>query len=64
VQVDVASIGLGEDEALRRLREEGVLLSPTKPGTLRAVTSLEITDDDVEEALRAVPRAIGARVGV
>jgi threonine aldolase len=64
VQLDVASVGLGEHEALARLRDEGVLLSPTKPGILRAVTSLEIGDDDVDEALRAVPRAIGARVHV
>jgi len=64
VQVDVASIGLSEVTALARLRDEGVLLSPTKPGILRAVTSLEITDDDVDEALEAVPRAIGERVRV
>src|SRR5438034_6379 len=35
VQVDVASIGLGQEDALARLRDEGVLLSPTKPGVLR-----------------------------
>jgi threonine aldolase len=64
VQLDVASIGLTEQEALARLRDEGVLLSPTKPGILRAVTSLEIDDADVEAALVAVPRAVGARVGV
>jgi threonine aldolase len=64
VQVDVASIGLTEEDALARLRDRGVLLSPTKPGILRAVTSLEITDEDVEEAVGAVPRAIGERVGV
>jgi threonine aldolase len=64
VQVDVASIGLPEHDALTRLRDGGVLLSPTKPGILRAVTSLEITDEDVEEALRAAPRAIEQRVGV
>src|SRR3954451_10227383 len=46
VQVDVSSIGLTEQDALARLSGEGVLLSPTKPGILRAVTSLEITDDD------------------
>jgi hypothetical protein len=31
---------------------------------LRAVTSLQVDDDDIEEALRAVPQAIGQRVGV
>jgi threonine aldolase len=57
VQVDVAAMGLTEDEALARIREEGVLLSRTRPGVLRAVTSLEIDDDAVEHALVAVPRA-------
>jgi threonine aldolase len=64
VQLDVAALGLGEQEALGRLREEGVLLSQTKPGVLRAVTSLEIDDEDVEHALAAVPRALGAAVRV
>lgn len=64
VQLDVAALGLTEQEALARVREEGVLLSQTKPGVLRAVTSLEIDDDAVEHALAAVPRALGARVRV
>jgi threonine aldolase len=64
VQLDVAMLGLGEQDALARVREEGVLLSQTKPGVLRAVTSLEVDDDDVELALEAVPRALGARVRV
>jgi hypothetical protein len=41
-----------------------VLLSQTKPGVLRAVTSIEVDDDDVEHALEAVPRALGAAVRV
>ena len=64
VQLDVAALGLAEDEALARTRDEGVLLSQTRPGTLRAVTHLDVDDDDVELALAAVPRALGARVGV
>jgi threonine aldolase len=64
VQVDVASLGLPEDEALARIRERGVLLSRTKPGILRAVTSLETDDEAVELALTAVPRALGAAVRV
>src|SRR5579885_2072362 len=64
VQLDVAVLGLGEHEALARIREEGVLLSQTRPGVLRAVTSLEVDDDDVEQARTAVPRALGARVRV
>jgi threonine aldolase len=64
VQVDVASVGIDEHDALARIRTEGVLLSQTKPGILRAVTHLDIDDDDVEHALAAVPHALGAAVGV
>ena len=60
VQLDVASIGVTEDEALSRIRDQGVLLSRTRPGVLRAVTSLEVDDDAVEHALTAVPRALEA----
>jgi threonine aldolase len=62
VQLNVASLGLSEDEAIGRIREHGVLLSPTKPGTLRAVTHLDIGDDDIERAVEAVPQALGAHV--
>jgi threonine aldolase len=64
VQIELAALGLSEQDALDRLRGEGVLLSRTKPGVLRAVTSLEIDDDDVEHALAAVPRALGLAVRV
>ena len=33
-----------------------------KTGVIRAVTHLDIDDDDVERALQAVPHALGARV--
>ena len=62
VQVDVAALGLGEEEALALIRERGVLLSQTKPGILRAVTHLDLTDDDIERAVEAVPQALEARV--
>ena len=46
-----------------RLREAGVALSRTmRPGVLRAVTHLDLTDDDVERALELVPSALGGRV--
>jgi threonine aldolase len=64
VQVELGALALSEEDALDRLRDEGVLLSRTKPGVLRAVTSLETDDDDVEHALAAVPRALGLAVGV
>jgi hypothetical protein len=48
---------------MARLAEQGVGLSATiHPTILRAVTHLEISDEDIDVALDAVPRALGARV--
>ena len=61
VQIDVAP--LSKEEAMARLAEQGVGLSATIHKTiLRAVTHLEISDEDIDVALDAVPRALGARV--
>jgi threonine aldolase len=61
VQVDVAGLGLSSADAIARLADAGVGLSATvKPGVLRAVTHLDIDDDDVERALELVPRALEA----
>src|SRR6476646_1536349 len=62
VQVNVGSLGLGEEEALELIRGQGVLLSQTRPGILRAVTHLDITEDDVERAVELVPQALEGRV--
>jgi threonine aldolase len=64
VQLNVAALELDETEALALARENGVLLSQTKAGTLRAVTHLDVSDDDVERAVELVPRALGAHVRV
>jgi threonine aldolase len=59
VQMDVAPLGLDRDDALARLREAGVGLSATiHPTVIRAVTHLEITDDDIERAAEAIPEAL------
>jgi threonine aldolase len=61
VQIDVAPLGLEAREALERLAREGVGLSSTPhPTVLRALTHLDITDDDIDRALDAIPRALGA----
>jgi threonine aldolase len=61
VQVDVAPLGLTREEALARMKERGVLLSTTVwPTKLRAVTHLDISDDDVDAAIEAIPQALGA----
>jgi threonine aldolase len=65
VQIDVQALGLGEWEAVDALGERGVGLSRTmRPGVLRAVTHLDLTDDDIERALELVPEVLGARVRV
>jgi threonine aldolase len=59
VQLDVAALGLGEQEAIDRLHLAGVALSRTiRPGILRAVTHLDVSDVDVETAATAVPAAL------
>ncbi len=60
VQVDVGALGLQPRDAIESLAVAGVGLSGTKkPGILRAVTHLDITDADVDRALELVPDALG-----
>ena len=60
VQIDVGPLGLTKREALERLREGGVALSGTvHPSVLRAVTHLDVADDDIDRALELIPRALG-----
>ncbi len=61
VQVDVAVLGLTEQEALARLWDVGVGLSMTmRPGVLRAVTHLDVDDGDIDRAAELIPDALGA----
>src|SRR5947207_3600401 len=56
VQIDV---GPDRSRAIDRLRERGVLVSTTvHPTVVRAVTHLDITDEDIEAAIDAIPRAV------
>jgi threonine aldolase len=64
VQIDVGSIGLDDAEAIRLIREQGVGVTGTRPGVLRAVTHLDVSDDDIDQAVELVPRALGSRVDV
>jgi threonine aldolase len=63
VQLDVGAIGLARDAALTTLRNGGVGLSSTiHPTIVRAVTHLDVDDDDIESAIELAPRALGAGV--
>jgi len=60
VQVDLAPLGLDRAAALTSLRDAGVGLSATiHPTVVRAVTHLEITDEDIERAAGLIPQALG-----
>jgi threonine aldolase len=59
VHLDVAPLGLTTADALARLRDAGVGLSGTVHQTiLRAVTHLDVTDDDIERAIELAPGAL------
>ncbi len=60
VQVDVGALGLDTGDALARLAREGVGLSATPhPGLLRALTHLDIGDEEIDEAIERIPKALG-----
>jgi threonine aldolase len=64
VQVDVGPLGLTTAEALERLHQAGVGLSGTvHPTRLRAVTHLDVTDEDIERAIEIAPQALSGRAG-
>jgi threonine aldolase len=56
VQVDV---GPDRADAIERMNARGVLVSTTvHPTVVRAVTHLDITDDDIDAAIEAIPAAL------
>jgi threonine aldolase len=59
VQIDAAHLGLGRAEALARLVDAGVGLSTTiHPTVMRAVTHLDVTDEDISRASELIPEAL------
>jgi threonine aldolase len=59
VQLDVAPLGLSKSDALERLHQAGVGLSATiHPSVLRAVTHLDVADEDIEQAIELAPQAL------
>ena len=53
VVIDISGTKLGSQAALNALRQEGVLLVPLGPKSLRAVTHLDVSDDDLRRAITA-----------
>ena len=65
VQIDLDPLGLERTTALSALREAGVGLSATiHPTVIRAVTHLDITDEDIDRAAELIPRALGVAARV
>ena len=63
VETNFVQIDVGPDRAgaIDRIKERGVLVSTTvHPTIVRAVTHLDISDDDIEVAIEAIPAALGA----
>ncbi|MFL5951606.1 MAG: threonine aldolase family protein [Gaiellaceae bacterium] len=61
VETNFVQIDVGPDRgaAIERMKEHGVLVSTTvHPTVVRAVTHLDITDEDIETALEAIPAAL------
>jgi threonine aldolase len=59
VQIDVGPDRAG---AIARMKEHGVLVSTTvHPTKVRAVTHLDVSDEDIEGALDSIPQALGLR---
>ena len=59
VLLDASAIAMSGDEALARLRAEGVLFSfAARTDVLRAVTHLDVTADDIEQAIERAARAL------
>jgi threonine aldolase len=64
VQIDCSQLGFERTDALDRLQAAGVGLSTTiHPNVMRAVTHLDVTDDDISRAAELIPDALLARVG-
>ncbi len=65
VQIDLAPLGLSKPDALERAHQAGVGVSGTvHPTKLRAVTHLDVSDEDIDRAIELIPLALGTRVGV
>jgi threonine aldolase len=63
VETNFVQIDVGPDRpaAIDRIKELGELVSTTvHPTVVRAVTHLDVSDEDIDVALEAIPAALGA----
>ena len=63
VQLDVEPLGLAKRDVIATLKDAGVGVSDTvHPTKLRAVTHLDLSDEDIEAAIELAPEALATRV--
>jgi threonine aldolase len=63
VQLDVEPLGLDKWEVLAALKDAGVGLSNTvHPTRLRAVTHLDLSEEDIDAAIELAPQALAVQV--
>jgi threonine aldolase len=63
VLLDVEQLGLSKWDVITALKEAGVGVSNTVHQTrLRALTHLDVSDEDVDAAIELAPEALAARV--
>ena len=61
VFLDARALGMSGEEALARLRDEGVLMSfAARKDVLRAVTHLDVSAEDIESAIERSVRALAS----
>jgi threonine aldolase len=61
VETNFVQIDVGQDRAgaIERLKDGGILVSTTvHPSVVRAVTHLDISDDDIDTAIEVIPAAL------
>jgi threonine aldolase len=59
VGIDVGSIGLDVADAQARIAEQGVRVGRLRPGVLRVATHMSVSDEEVDQAIELIPRALG-----
>jgi threonine aldolase len=65
VETNFVQIDVGPDRpgGIERMKERGVLVSTTvHPTVVRAVTHLDITDEDIDRAIEVIPAALGGAI--
>jgi threonine aldolase len=59
VGIDVGSAGIDVADAQARIAAAGVLVGRLRPGVLRVATHMGVGDEDVDQAIELIPRALG-----